>query len=66
MGIANEDIRNQIVRSGLKYWEVASAIGISASTFSVWMRFKLDEEKRARIIRAIEELSDKKTFSRVE
>lgn len=56
MKIMNSDIRSKIVRSGLKYWEVANKIGISASTLSVWMRFELQEDKREKIMDAIDSL----------
>ena len=53
---ANEEIRNLIEKNRLKYWEVAHAIGISPSWFTVWMRTPMDEEKEQRTLKAINEL----------
>lgn len=53
---ANEEIRMMIEKNRLKYWEVAHAIGISPSWFTVWMRTPMDEEKKQRTLEAIHEL----------
>ncbi|MFW3654576.1 hypothetical protein [Vagococcus fluvialis] len=52
----NSDIRKKIEKNRLKYYEVADAIGISDSRFSVWLRKELDGERRERTLKAIEEL----------
>lgn len=56
---ANQEIRDLIYRSRLKNWEVADAIGISDSRFSVWLRTPLNEEREKRVTKAISELIEK-------
>ena len=41
----------------LKHWQVAEKVGISDSRLSVWLRTPLNEERKARIEKAIEELT---------
>lgn len=53
---ANEEIRKLIEKNRLKYWEVAYTIGISPSWFTVWMRTPMDEEKKQRTLKAINEI----------
>lgn len=60
MSDKNKELRNKITRSGLKYWEIAKEIGISASTFSVWLRIEVDNGKGKKINEAIEKLVLKK------
>lgn len=56
---ANQEIRDLIYRSRLKNWEVADAIGISDSRFSVWLRTPLNDEREERVEKAISELVEK-------
>ena len=53
MEVANKEIRDLIAQKGIPYWQVASACGISNSTFSVWLRFEFSEERKAMVIEAI-------------
>lgn len=53
----NEKIRKAIMRAGLKYWEVAEAIGISPYTLSIWLRRELTGERLERVEAAIASLS---------
>lgn len=52
----NRELRDTIAEMGLKYWQVADAIGISYSTFTVWMRHELTGEKLKRVQSALVEL----------
>lgn len=56
---ANIEVRNKIRITGVRYWEVANKIGISPSTFTVWMRTEMDSEKMQRVMEALEELEEK-------
>jgi len=56
---ANQDIRNLILSERLRNWEVAEVVGISDSRFSVWLRTPLNEERKQRILKAIDELTKK-------
>lgn len=54
---ANFELRNAISRYRLRYWEVAEKVGISDSRLSVWLRTPLNEERKARVLKAIDELT---------
>lgn len=53
---ANQDIRDLIFLKRLKNWEVAREVGVSDSRFSVWLRTPLNEERKARVEKAINSL----------
>lgn len=57
---ANQEIRNRIYANYLKHWEVAERLGISDSRLSVWLRTPLNDERKARIEKALEELIKQK------
>ena len=52
----NNDIRQMIRVLRLHHYEVAERIVISETTFCVWLRSELTEERRSRVMEAIEEL----------
>lgn len=54
---ANNDLRQKIYASRLKYWEVAEEVGISDGRLSVWLRTPLSDERRKRVEKAIDGLS---------
>lgn len=58
--MCNEEVRSAIRKSGLKYWEVAAAVGIADTTFSKWLRTELEPSKRHKVIEAIHTLSKKR------
>lgn len=49
----NLEVRKMIADRKLFYYEIADAIGISAYTFSVWLRKEMPEEKRKLVMDAI-------------
>lgn len=53
---ANKTIRKQIESAGLTHWQVAEQIGITASTFTVWLRTPLKGERKERTEKAIKDL----------
>lgn len=53
----NIDIRQIIKAHRLHHYEIADHIGISESTFCVWLRNELTGERREKVMRAIEELT---------
>lgn len=53
-----ESIEKKINMANLKKWEVASEIGISHVSLSVWLR-ELNDEREAKINKAIDNLSKK-------
>ena len=58
--MANEAIRAAIRAAGLRQWAVADAYGLSDARFSVMLRHELDEEKRERVLAAIEKAKENK------
>mgnify|MGYP006991517026 CR=1 FL=1 len=52
----NIEIRNLIARKRFKYWEIAAAIGICPYSLSKWMRQPLTDERKSKILAAIEKL----------
>lgn len=61
----NKEIRSDIKKSGLKYWQVAEKIGINRSTFSEWLRYELTGERLEQVKKAIEELKQEKAGEKV-
>lgn len=53
----NLDIRNAIKVNRLKYWEVAEKVGISDTRFTVWLRMPLNDDRKKRVLDAINELT---------
>lgn len=54
----NEKIRKKARRNGVPYWQICDEIGISEPTLIRWLRKPLPPDKEAKIISAIEKLSD--------
>lgn len=52
----NMKIREEVLRNGLRYYQVAAAMGISENTFFRWLRSDLPPEKEGRVLQAIDEL----------
>lgn len=53
----NMNVRNKLMRSGVRHWECAAAMGVSEQTFVRWLRFPLPKEKEERILETIERLA---------
>ncbi len=56
----NQDIRDAISKSGVKYWELADRYGIAQSTLSVRLRKELPESEKLRLFSLIQEISEEK------
>lgn len=54
--MANQEIREEIKKSGLFKWQIAEQIGICEMSLIRWLRVELPEEKKNRIRKAIKEL----------
>lgn len=52
----NQKIRQAIESHRLKYYEVAAACGVSACTFSVWLRNEFTPERQQEVSKAIDSL----------
>lgn len=57
MNLNNMEIREEIQKKRLRYYEVAAAIGVTPVTLSVWMQTELTPERRERVQKAIASLS---------
>lgn len=55
----NQDIRDAIQKSPVFTYEVAEALGISANTFLLHLRYKLSPEEHGQIMATIARLSKK-------
>ena len=56
MNINNIEIREQINKKRLKYFEVAEAVGITQYTLSHWLQTEMSAERKARVLNAINSL----------
>lgn len=56
----NVEIRKAIADARLRHYEVASAIGISSFTLSVWLRTELTDERLERVQTALTSLTSRK------
>jgi len=55
---ANHDIRQAILNSGLKFWQVAEAYGINDGNFSRKLRKELPESEKNKILNIIINLKE--------
>lgn len=55
----NQDIRREILGSGLKLWQIAEALGITDATFSRKLRKELPDETKTQIRGIIADLTEK-------
>ena len=49
----NIDVRYEIMKSGLKNYQVATMLGVTETTFSRWLRTELTAEKKKEVLEAI-------------
>lgn len=54
--MVNEEIRMSILKSGLKQWQIANALGMAESNFSAMLRNELADEKKEVILKKINEM----------
>lgn len=57
---ANEDIRLAIENNNFKYYEIAKAYGLSDGNFTRLLRFEISPEKKAKILKIINDLKSKR------
>lgn len=60
MNKANQDIRETIEKSGLRYWEIAERCGFSPSVLSVKLRRELQSQEKYDILCIIQEMIDER------
>lgn len=54
---ANQSIREQARKMGVKHWQIAEHLGISEPTIMRWLRVPLSSEKEQMIMDAIREIA---------
>jgi len=52
----NIEIRERIRENRLRHYEVATALGISEYTLSIWLRRELSDEKKQEILAVVDRL----------
>lgn len=52
--LTNLEVRQAINKRRLKYYEVAAALGITQYTFSHWLQIEMSDDKREKVLKAIE------------
>lgn len=54
--MTNLEIRQAIFAKGLKHWQIAKAMNVSEGTFSRWMRYEMDEDRKKDVMKVIKKL----------
>lgn len=52
---ANTDIRAEVKKRGLCYWQLAQLLDCHVQTLNAWLRVPLTDERRKRILDALEQ-----------
>ena len=52
----NIQIRMAAIEAHIPLWKIAQMVGISEPTLTRWLRVELSQEKKVRILQAIEQL----------
>lgn len=55
--MSNQAIQELIFRTGLRKWKIAEAMGIHEVTLSRWLRTELSDERREKVLAAIDRLT---------
>lgn len=58
--MSNIEIRQKMLVHNIKSYELASAVGVFPSTLSVWLRTELNDERRERVEKALDQLINNK------
>lgn len=58
--MSNLEIRQKLLSNAIKNYQLADAIGINQSTLSVWLRTELNDERRERVEKALNQLINNK------
>lgn len=57
--ITNKEIRIKALESGVLYWQIAAELGITPESFSRSLRQELDDDKKERVLQAIDTIADR-------
>ena len=58
--MTGSELRNRIVQSGVKIWQVAEAFGVADSTFSKKLRYDFSDDDTKRVLAIIKQLKVEK------
>lgn len=58
---ANQAIRDEAARKGVKHWQIAVRLGISEPTIMRWLRTPLSPEREKAVLGAIEAIAKEGT-----
>lgn len=58
MQIKNQEIRNNILKNNLKFWQIAEKLNINDGNFSRLLRKELTKDKKEEILKIIEDLKE--------
>ena len=61
----NLNIRNEIQKNDLRYWQVAERLNLNDGNFSRLLRKELSEEKTKEIFKIIKELKEENKNARI-
>lgn len=59
--VKNADVRNYILESGFKNWEVALNLGIADTTLCRWLRYELDYDVKKRIFETVDKMKSEQS-----
>ena len=57
--MTNAEVKRELKRNEIAYWQVAEIIGVSDMTIQRWLRSERDTRNQHKIIAALEELKAK-------
>jgi len=57
--MTNAELKRELKRNEIAYWQVAEIIGVSDMTIQRWLRSERDTRNQHKIIAALEELKAK-------
>ena len=55
---ANKEIRTAMNKRGVRFYQVAKALGVHPSTFTCWLRDELTPERKAEVLKAIASIKE--------
>ena len=53
----NQDVRDNARIKDVPHWMIAREVGVTASTFSVWLRTEMAPERKAKVLAAIDAIA---------
>ncbi len=54
--MVNKEVRDRARIENVRFWMIAQKIGIAPSTYTVWLRTELTDEKKTLVMDAIDQI----------